>query len=301
MARCACHNYDRRTGSHPLVQTLDNNIGELDYARTTKNVRHAGQLKLLCCEIQFLNRFRATCTVIYAGAAPGIHIPILAAMFPEKQFVLIDPSVSALRNHPPKIKILRQCMTEELAHKLALLYGCEILFISDVRTGPPANESDQDQQLRIQCNMSAQKQWHEILNPVASLFKFRLPWDLQPVTQYLDGDILLPIFGKHLTHETRLIAKSNAAVVAYNNAKYERQMAFFNRVLRVSTYDGGRCYDCTAYHKVIAEYLGIEDHTDPEVENRCKQIELELERLGRRWAKHKTTIKASGSSRPGLL
>ena len=102
------------------------------------------------------------------------------------------------------------------------------------------------------------------------MLKFRLPWDLSQYTQYLDGRIQLPIYGRRLTHESRLIThmeapeaydaslitRMGATDVLYDNGRYERQMAHFNQFVRNATYEGGRCYDCTAFRRVIADFLG---------------------------------------------
>jgi hypothetical protein len=69
----------------------------------------------------------------------------------------------------------------------------------------------------------------------------------------------------------------------YDNQRYERQMAYFNRVLRPAVF-GGLCYDCTAFRSIVGAYLavaGVEEGS--EVDKRCVKIERELERLKRRW------------------
>ena len=224
----------------------------MDYSpHFNQRMRHTGQLKLLCSEIAFLNRFPDATTVVYAGAAPGLHIPRLASMFPRIYFILIDPAISALGRHP-SIEVMRTLMTDELADDLAMRFD-DLLFISDVRVGPPVVESDRDQQLRIQRDMDAQMGWHRHLKARCSLLKFRLPWDLAEETPYLQGTIYLPIFGKRLTHETRLMVERDAKMTVYDNRRYERQMAYFNRVLRVASYDGGRCYDQARRRRLLGQ------------------------------------------------
>lgn len=275
--RCACYNPDRRRSAEPFSAILGTR--ELPYMRTRPNVRHSGQLKLLLSEIPFLERFRGVPhTVIYAGASPGLHIPRLARMFPEMRFVLVDPQPSIVDD--PRIEVIRGLMTDRLARELAARHGPDTLLVSDVRVGGAAGETDTEQQARIQNDMQSQMVWHDILDPVASIFKFRLPWDLEPYTEYLDGEIHLPVFGKHLTHEARLVVERGAQRVDYDNGQYERRMAYFNRVQRVAIYEGGRCYDCTAFRRIIAEYLGGYRG----VEAMCRDIERELEQMGRMWA-----------------
>lgn len=253
---CPC-TLGRLDVSVPFSLVLDHATApEAEYRPdATCNARHAGQLKLLCAEIGFLRQFPGAHTVVYAGAAPGLHIPRLASYFPEiAMFVLVDPLESAVPEGG-RFQLMRCLMTDELAAELKSRHGPSILFISDVRVGPDGhNESDRAQQERIQQDMDRQMRWHEILDPVASMLKFRLPWDLAPTTAYLDGVIHLPVFGKRLTHETRLIVRRGAKVVQYDNRKYERQMAYFNRITRMALFNT-RCFDCTAFRLLCGEHM----------------------------------------------
>ena len=53
---------------------------------------HIGQRKLLLTEIQFLTNKKSG-VVVYAGSAPGNHIPVLLKIFPNKfKWILIDPN-----------------------------------------------------------------------------------------------------------------------------------------------------------------------------------------------------------------
>ena len=126
------------------------------------------------------------------------------------------------------------------------------MFISDVRTGPPSSssESDQEHQIRISKDMDMQMRWHNLLNPVASILKFRLQWNLCPSTSYLDGEFLLPVYGKHYTHEARLVVQRGAAMTSYHNVLYEHRMSYFNQVLR--NHDA---YDHHAFRCIVSEYL----------------------------------------------
>ena len=79
-----------------FYKTIDE-MGGREYRRPLSEKKHQGQLKLLCCEIQFLTPFKGvTHTVIYAGSSPGKHIPILIKLFPEMRYILVDPLPSAV-------------------------------------------------------------------------------------------------------------------------------------------------------------------------------------------------------------
>ena len=283
MPKCPC--YTGPASRRPFTSTLAPDAPQMDYCRClSSGVWHRGQLKLLLSEMVFLQPYRGTRhRVVYAGAAPGLHIPILADMFPEMRFMLIDPHPSALADVcPPNVVTLQTEMTNQLAEEMAGKYAGEpLLFISDVRVGPPAGctESLRDHQQRVHRDMLAQMGWYQRLMPKAGLLKFRLPWDLEPRTMYLSGTILLPVFGRHFTHESRLIVTGPApAMESYDNVKYERQMAFFNRVVRPATFADGRCYDCTAFTTVVAKFLGLQPRADA-VSRKCRHIESELARI----------------------
>ena len=122
---CACQLGPKTPSDLPFTAFLDMGRGaEVQYARTPSNVRHAGQLKLLCSEIAFLNRFKGQpFTVIYAGSAPGLHLPRLARMFPEKRFVLVDPHTSLVCGSCYDSRVSRALYTVQLdSSRLVYLY-----------------------------------------------------------------------------------------------------------------------------------------------------------------------------------
>jgi len=108
--------------------------------------------------------------------------------------------------------------------------------------------------------MIDQMKWHLKLKPAASMFKFRLPWG-EGKTDYLDGIISLPVWGRQTTTETRLIVVGDK-VKSYCNTTYEEQMFYFNTTTRVQYYihqndDIGydHCYDCAAELLIIENYI----------------------------------------------
>jgi hypothetical protein len=267
---------------------------QMDYTReNAPKTTHLGQMKLLLSEIEFLTPFfNQPYWVIYAGAAPGVHIPILAGMFSTMHFVLVDPQWSMIsKGEYANIDVVQELMTDELAREYASIPN--LLFISDVRVGPPpGGESDSAQQERIQRDMVNQRRWLELMCPLASMLKFRLPWCIG-VTNYLSGRIYFPVYGKHLTHESRLIVKKGeVGPMDYDNRLYEGHMAYFNWMLRPAIYSafgGGRCYDCTAFRWIVCKYLAASEQLDLEngfnasdysaIDERCLLIEAELNRL----------------------
>jgi len=96
------------------------------------------------------------------------------------------------------------------------------------------------------------------------MLKFRLPWDAG-ASEYLDGDVYLPVWGPQSTTECRLVTRRDdpGATRVYDHEKHERQMFFFNVVTRSSLYTHGvraegldRCYDCRAEVQILRAYLG---------------------------------------------
>jgi hypothetical protein len=315
MRKCVC-NSKPHNGAHPpppppssFTRCIHPHepFGQLRYsAKSPPACTHLGQLKLLLSEIEFLTPFYGrSLRVIYAGAAPGVHMPILAGMFPTMHFILVDPARSMISNGEyANIEVVRDFMTDDLAARFAMECSRDedgdpmLVFISDVRVGPPSGggESDEAQQLRIQRDMDAQRRWVELMRPLSSMLKFRLPWSIDVRTLYLSGRILLPVYGKQLTHESRLVVPRGASLVEYDNLLYERQMAFFNRRMRPAIQPAsGRCYDCTAFRWIVRDYYDAAFSAaagstgtsggrpaSSFIDDRCHCIEQELDQLKRK-------------------
>ena len=100
------------------------------------------------------------------------------------------------------------------------------------------------------------------------MLKFRLPYT-PGTTRYLDGTVMLPVWGGRTTSETRLVvvrpSASDFAMRDYDNGWFSDAMFYHNTVRRVGLYEhcvaGGavpgmdRCYDCAAEVAVATRYL----------------------------------------------
>lgn len=201
--------------------------------------------------------------MVYAGAAPGRHIPYLARLFPELKFFLVDPADFDVK--PTERIIVRQdFFTEGTVKELQQTYKDEkIVFISDIRTGDPKIMEQQEVEEHVQKDMQMQMNWVLDLKPVASMLKFRLPWS-DGSTKYLKGDIYLPVWGPQTTTETRLIVhgSDNGQLIEYDNRLYEEQMFYFNTTTRVQYYEHSfqiqgldHCYDCAAELVILGNYF----------------------------------------------
>jgi hypothetical protein len=91
----------------PTAITLADVRQTMQYAPCKTILRttmHNGQIKLLITEIEFLTAQLAHHTdkavVVYAGSAPSHKIPFLMRMFPQVQFILVDPNEHFFMNEP---------------------------------------------------------------------------------------------------------------------------------------------------------------------------------------------------------
>jgi len=276
----------------------------LMYKRTRgefKRALHWGQLKLMLTEIEFLTlalqqynldyadqpdtHQRPQFVMVYAGAAPGHHTQYLSELFPQVHFELYDPNEFAISDSE-KIKIhiqfftntdakywanravnLSQPYTRNATHQTidnttSLIY---LVFCTDIRTEPATDDN-------VRENMNMQLEWWRIMNPNLSMFKFRLPWEAGK-TQYPKGQIYIQPYPGPTSTETRLIAKRDAAIIDYDNEKYESQLFYHNNVMRKYSYvlagqllglkkdptithnHVDSCYDCTAFISIVSQYV----------------------------------------------
>lgn len=254
-------------------RTLSREAREAAYHRRThekKSVVHWGQRKLLLAEIEFLTTFAAASgTVVYAGAAPGVHIAWLATLFPGLRFLLYDsapfcPALQQAAAQPDSNVTLRGLFTDRTA---ASFRDAGVYFISDIRRGSYLEFDDVTVEQFVAADMAAQMRWHLEMRPAKSMLKFRLPWPEfagSACSEYLDGDVYLPVWGPQTTTEARLVPYG-AQTVQWDNARYERQMFYFNTVTRVARYEHAMrvgapnhldyCYDCAAEAAILQAYV----------------------------------------------
>ena len=237
---------------------------------------HWGQRKLLMSCIQFLNRYhRRAKLVVYAGAAPGSNVLILAGLFPEHRFDLYDPRDfdSDLRNHP-RIRIFQEYFTDDTAAKYT---KNKVLFWSDIRTGCT---DDPDFEEQIQENNRMQERWHHIIKPEFAMYKFRLPY-AKGNTEYMRGQIWMQLWAPETSTETRLVVCKNPTTKIYSHSKYEKRMYYFNLITRQwAPYESSLClcFDCRAECEIMKEYLQkrVKELTDGKIEKMREKISKAL-------------------------
>lgn len=243
-----------------------------------KTTIHYGQRKLHLSEVEFLSIIteelelkKQKVVMIYAGAAPGVHIDHLSRMFPFIEFVLVDPNPFKIKNVPPRITIYNEYFTDDMAKKFAVQYADYVrLFVSDIRTGDPSKMDANKVETQVDTDMIWQMNWYRIMTPALTMLKFRLPYvgdipDRKKTLEYLDGDVYFQIWAPQSSSETRLVVRPDAKMKVYDCVKYENQLFRFNIMERVMCYPHDVvnvmgidcCYDCRAEIYVHEKYNNV--------------------------------------------
>lgn len=217
-----------------------------------KSALHAGQLKLLMNELVFflytINDPKKVYRVLYVGAAPGRHIQLHLAIFPNIKFILVDPAkfdpeiIKYSKNHQERVKIINDYFTDDSAKLMVKDInkwkedGEIFLFISDIRVEPTED--------RVEKDMDWQQKWIEIMKPDYSLLKFRLSWENKD-KEYLKGVVIRQQYPPKTSTETRLFvdSKDKNEKIKWNATKYEDQLFYHNSVYRLKYFKWAEKYD----------------------------------------------------------
>ncbi len=178
--------YENISGEDEITGIVDASSGRSKYivgGRKNTTSIHWGQLKLLMSEIRFLTlyleREHLNPQVVYAGASPGQHIPILLSLFPQVKFHLYDPRGFGIQGSD-QIFLYNQYFTDEDAKDWSEIE--EVYFISDIRTADfvrnkrLGHEGDFKTEADVWTDNIRQMKWVQIMRPVQALLKFRLPY-----------------------------------------------------------------------------------------------------------------------------
>lgn len=268
---------DEKLNEHPeLIENptiiIDDSIGEENYSSKYFSTSiHWGQRKLFFSELEFLILY-TSCNdkkdvLIYAGAAPGKHIPILADFFKSVYFILVDPEKfnCSKRNN---IRIINDYFTDEIALSLKTEFPEEefnILFFSDIRSEGPGQPGFEEKlkgevEAQIVNDHYLQWGWIKMMNPVISSFKFRLPYcsDIKKNSEneeiftsllqkkypqkiffpsvnklkYVDGVVFVQLWAPTGSTETRLAIFDPNSSKNWDYSQYEKRLAYFNHQIR---------------------------------------------------------------------
>jgi hypothetical protein len=230
-----------------------------------KSVIHWGQLKLFLTTLQFLITYieknDPLINIVYAGSAPGDNIVLLADMFPNTRWYLIDPAPHhpGLHKHKQIVELKTEFFTENVAKYYYNLFKnrgklSKLYFISDIRLSPDDESVIKDNDINIV--------WHKIIQPDYSFLKFRCPYDGE-FYNYYKGEVYIQPYAPVSSTETRLVLKKELEKGKYNINEYQGKFVYFNRVIRPAYHkqtikqnkEFDHCYDCTFYSKIITEYF----------------------------------------------
>ena len=264
-----------------FTRILTNDFPKLTYKRmklfSKKTIRHNGQRKLLMSEIEFItlmikkfNLLGKEITILYIGAAPGTHISFLCEKFKKVKFVLYDPLPFSKSLYTYKNVEIHQEYFEEKQSNTYKNLKTPLLLISDIRNPYYDIKLGSEDDKKIIEDMNLQKNFVEKIKPLGCMLKFRLPYT-PGKTEYLVGEIYLPVWGAVSTTECRLIcdinnSKNYSEIINYDNTDIEQKMFFFNNVYRPSIFKHDvekgvkglcHCYDCTSEILIIKEYLKL--------------------------------------------
>ncbi len=216
---------------------------------------HCGQRKLHLVEALFLaqvlnqlarnhhwDRVNPMARVIYAGAAPGDHIPALVQLFPMFTYDLWSPPdnqfVEAL-TEVTQVSLHQDYFTAEAA-KTYLDDPLPLVFISDIRTVSAGRSKPSNQDV-IE-NNQLQLSWVRLLNPVSAMLKFRPPFpDRNTATgddyNYVRGALWKQPWAPVESAEVRLVLTGNYYdTMTYSRRQHEEVMAYHNTVARPQRY-----------------------------------------------------------------
>lgn len=212
--------------------------------QTNDNI-HWGQMKLFLSELNFLNHYynpEEVKDVVYVGAAGGYHIVTLSEMFPDLHFHLFDtePFYTELRDNPMvhiNNRYFGDYDIEEWKTK-------PCLFISDIRnlnydSSKTKMENRIENEKYVWNDMTIQQSWVQLIKPIHSLLKFRLPYAEHyalregETREYLDGTVYIQPFSKRESSETRLhVDSKNLYTKHWNIIDYEEKLCHHNFEVR---------------------------------------------------------------------
>merc|ERR1711971_771453 len=136
---------------------------------------------------------------------------------------------------------VQEPFTDAVAQKLsarAAAAGQKLILISDIRTADWLRDDPEEHDGLILRDMQRQRHWVEIMRPECALLKFRLPYSAGQ-TEYLAGELRLPVWGPQTTTECRLVVRRSAfgpefPTQFYDHSVLSEQLFYFNTVARVS-------------------------------------------------------------------
>jgi cap2 methyltransferase len=198
-------------------------------------IYHIGQLKLMMTDMFFISKYykeNLICVVI--GAADGGHFIKLAKLFPKVIFHLYDPQDFKVKPSN-QIHIFQQFFTDKETEKYSKINN-NVIIISDIRNRPSKIKINKKTKIwtnletNVDIDMQNQKNWVDIIKPIAACLKFRLPYNKDKY-KYYDAEVYLQQFGPFST-EGRIIVENTNKLKIYDCKEYDEKLAYFNMTYR---------------------------------------------------------------------
>ena len=280
--------------SEAMFGYMQSQTRSLKYHRRRFDIKtavHWGQLKLLLSEIYAFVRFWnpdevPDLTVVYVGAAPGLHFLILTQLFPMiKEWHLYDgkeSGIPGLERIDEVRRVLKsdgsrgdiytytQYFTDDTAREWEDR-GKNVFFFSDIRRlGPGSAKDERELEESIKGDMNMQMRWVEIIRPYQAHLKFRLPYGKPGAplkTRYLSGYVIFQPFAPLSSTETRLVPIKNQdgsySYQDYGTYEYEEKNFFRNAITR----------EAVQFYDPITHQLNNIAKLDGEgLDNRCDSV-----------------------------
>jgi len=262
----------RQNQAEPLhVKNLDlsmRNLTTNDFPRRAyrrrkkefKSVNHWSQRQTVVEEIEFLTKHAGDKDyVVYIGAAPGSQIPYLAELFPMLEFHLYDTNEFRIESRD-RIFVNKTNLTSTIEKEWQQWQqdNANVLLISKLK-GAADEHQDANE---LSPEMKSQAETFKAIKPKKALLRFALPWG-EGMTTYLDGELILPIWGTQTTTELLLVPDDDAREREWDRKQFEEWMFYFNTIMRVQYYRHSvfgvrgldHCYDCASEILVLQRYL----------------------------------------------
>lgn len=247
------------------------------FAKNTLNLElsslHKGQRKLCLMELDFINyywpeivkrKITDKVIVLYVGAAPSHHTTLLADLFPNWEFILVDP-----RSYWEKdlykyknVKVIQDFFKDEDCLKYKQ-YADRLLFISDIRDMMVTTHQNNVRNDIVLEDMKFQMNWVKKINPLGSSLKFRLPYAAGK-TNYLDGTLKIQCWAPKSSTEGRLYVSQKPTngkwkMKSYDNTEHEERAFYFNNNIRKYYFHhNGYChqhnYDSAYEYLILKEF-----------------------------------------------
>lgn len=309
---------------HPITKSEEKRINQV--------IRHWGQLKLLMSEIKFLtqiyqesNKVWPTNTIVYIGSAPGYHIPMLMKLFPHFRMILIDPcpfQIPGILTSPTTLTIptspttptsptsptslgpylINERATPELLSRLKSLNP---ILISDLRN--VGNNDIENENCVLNDNL-LQIDLVNAIDPLYALLKFRCCY-IGTDTPTVSGEIHVQCWQGRSSSETRVFyrkTRDKGQIKLINNKIYENQLHYFNRIIRLSSYQQypiltgnniiDRSFDAKYHCDILKFYLELfsSSGSSPEIiEKLTSDIEINICSVGSQRTIQLSTYKKS--------